>query len=207
MLPATAHAIVPGDHESAPPLRQPEPIAYSAYLAAEAASPVKHEYLAGRTWAMAGGTPEHAAICANLITALSLALRGKPCRVFTSDMRLRIPDCRMATYPDVTVICGPAEPAADDRHAAVNPVLLVEVLSDSSEAYDRGEKAAMYRRIPSLQEYLLVAQTSARVERYRRCPGEVWELAEAGPSGTIELSSIAVTLDVSGIYYDPLAHA
>jgi Uma2 family endonuclease len=111
----------------------------------------------------------------------------------------------MATYPDATVVCGRLETAPDDPNAAINPKLLVEVLSESTEAYDRGSKAAHYRRIPSLQKYVLVAQDEPRIEVYRRNDDDGgWVLHEARPGEKLELRSIGVMLDVSAVCENPL---
>ena len=112
------------------------------------------------------GTPEQGALAAAVICELGVALRGKPCRVFTSDVRVRVLATGLSTYPDVTVVCGAAETATEDPEALVNPVVLVEVLSDSTEGYDRGMKAAhyRYRRIPSVQAYVLVCRREPLVE-------------------------------------------
>ncbi|MFO7567536.1 MAG: Uma2 family endonuclease [Enhygromyxa sp.] len=112
----------------------------------------------------------------------------------------------MSTYPDVSVVCGALETSEVDRNAATNPVLIVEVLSDTTEAYDRGEKFAHYRRLPSLREYLLLSQHQPRIESYRRNAQGVWELAEAGAGETLTLAALeGVRLDVDLIYRDPLA--
>lgn len=177
---------------------------YAEYLAAEQHAPVKHEYLRGQVWAMAGGTVEHGRLAVAVSTALSNALRGKPCVVLSSDVRVRIESTDRATYPDVTVVCGPRVMATDDRDAIINPVVLVEVLSDSSEADDRGEKFAHYRRLPSLREYVLVSQRERRIEVFRR-EGDHWSLYEAGPMESIELTSIGATLAVDEIFFDPTA--
>jgi Uma2 family endonuclease len=177
---------------------------YAEYVASEAASPAKREFIRGQVYAMAGGTPEHGALAAAIIGELREALRGKPCRVYSSDLRVRIPDTDMATYPDASIICGHLETASDDPNAAINPKLLVEVLSESTEAYDRGSKAAHYRRIPSLQEYVLVAQDEPRIEVYRRNDEGGWVLYEARPGERLELRSIGVSLDVSAVYENPL---
>ena len=129
---------------------------YDEYLALEERGEGKHEYVRGQIFAMAGGTPEHSALAAATIAALSAVLRGKPCRVYTGDLRVRIEATDIATYPDVAVVCGKLETAKDDRNAATNPVLLVEVLSESTERHDRGAKFAHYRHIASLREYVLV---------------------------------------------------
>lgn len=177
---------------------------YAEYLAAEAVSEVRHEYLNGEVWAMAGGTPEHAALAAAMIRELGASLRGKPCRPFSSDLRVHIPDTGLSTYPDVSVVCGQLETAPDDRDAVTNPVVLVEVLSESTEGYDRGAKAAHYRRIPSLREYVLVSQAEPRIEVHRRAESGRWEILEARPGETIELVSLGARLDVAAIYANPL---
>lgn len=177
---------------------------YAEYLRAEAEAEVKHEYLRGEVWAMAGGTPEHGALAAAMIMLLGSGLRGKPCRVFSSDVRVRVQATDLATYPDVSVVYGHLERAPDDPHAILNPVLLVEILSDSTEAYDRGDKAAHYRRIPSLREYLLVSQREPRLEVFRRGEGGRWELYEAGPGESLTLASVGVIVETDEVYRDPL---
>lgn len=177
---------------------------YAEYVAAEYASDVRHEFLNGEVWAMAGGTPEHAALAAAIILALGIAVRGKPCRVYTSDLRVRVLETGLSTYADVTVVCGAAETASDDPDALINPILLVEVLSDSTEAYDRGAKAAHYRRIPSLQAYVLVSQAEPLIEVYRRTTDARWELMEARSGERIDLASLGAYLDVDAIYANPL---
>jgi Uma2 family endonuclease len=177
---------------------------YTEYVASEAASPVKREFIRGQVYAMAGGTPEHGALAAAIIREFGIALRGRPCRVYSSDLRVRILDTQMATYPDATVVCGRLETAPDDPNAAINPKLVVEVLSESTEAYDRGAKSAHYRRVASLQEYVLVAQDEPRIEVYRRSDDGGWLLHEARKGEQLELRSIGVMLDVSAVYENPL---
>lgn len=179
---------------------------YAAYLDAEQHSEVKHEYLRGEVYAMAGGTPEHSALAMAVGAALTTALAGHKCRVFGSDLRVRIESTDLSTYPDLTVICGAFEHAQDDPNAATNPVLIVEVLSDSTEAYDRGEKFSHYRRKPSLREYVLVSQHEPRLEAYRKNAEGEWVLGEAGAGQVLTLASIeGVQLDTDAIYRDPLA--
>ena len=177
---------------------------YAEYLELERTSEVKHEYLRGEVFAMAGGTPEHARLAANIIGALTAALRGRTCSVFTSDARVRIEATDRATYPDVTVVCGRLEHAADDPDSITNPVVIVEILSDATEAEDRGEKFAHYRRLASLREYVLVSQRARRLEVYRR-RDERWMLDEAGTGETLRLESIDVALVVDEVYRDPLS--
>jgi Uma2 family endonuclease len=179
--------------------------AFADYLAAEKASAIRHEFLDGLVYAMAGGTPEHGALAAAFIGELRSALRGKPCRVFTSDVRVRVDETQLATYPDASVVCGQLKTAADDPDGVANPILVVEVLSPATEAYDRGAKAAHYRRIPSLREYVLVAQDEVRVEVYRKNQHDRWELFEAMAGGQIRLESLGVSVAVDAVYENPLA--
>jgi Uma2 family endonuclease len=182
-------------------------MSYAEYLAAEQRSEVRHEYLHGEVSAMAGGTPLHAALAAALIQHLGNALRGKPCRVYSSDLRVRIRETGLTTYPDLSVVCGKLETDVEDATAVINPVVLIEVLSESSEAYDRGAKAAHYRRIPSLREYVLVSQVEPAIEVFRRNERGNFELLEARKGERFELASLDVALDVDTIYADPLTQA
>jgi Uma2 family endonuclease len=186
--------------------RAPERMSYEQYLAAEQSSLERHEYLQGEVFAMAGGTPEHAALATAVAVQLSVALGGKPCRVFGSDLRVRVEATDLSTYPDVSVICGQLERSPLDSNAAVNPVLLVEILSDATEAYDRGEKFAHYRRIASLREYLLVSQRRPLLELYRKSEGGQWMLFEASGGDVLQLESLAdASLVVDDAYRNPLA--
>jgi len=177
---------------------------YAEYLELERSSDIKHEYLRGEVIALAGGTPEHSRLAANVIGELRTALSGRPCVVFTSDARVRIEATDRATYPDVTVVCERLEHAADDRDTITNPVVIVEMLSDQTEADDRGEKFAHYRRLASLREYVLVSQRTTRIEVYRR-QGLAWVFSEAAAGQALALESLGVTLSVDEIYRDPLA--
>lgn len=185
-----------------------EHMSYAEYVAREAVADVKHEFIRGEVFAMAGGTIEHAGLATAVAAELSLRLRGKRCRVFGSDLRVRVLatdlTTELSTYPDVSVVCGQAETLPDDPHAIVNPTVVVEVLSDSTEAYDRGSKAASYRRIPSLREYVLVSQREPLIEVFRRTDAGAWELVEARSGMRLELRSIEVALDVDAVYRDPL---
>lgn len=183
-------------------------MSYAEYLAFDAASETKHEYVNGEVFAMAGGTINHSALAMAIGTALSIALRDRACRVLSSDARVRVKATGMATYPDVTVVCKSIDVDPDDPHSMLNPALIVEVLSESTEAYDRGAKAAHYRQIPSLREYVLVSQGEPLIEVYRRNERDRWELASEARRGEhAELTSCGepITLDVDAIYRDPLA--
>lgn len=182
--------------------RQPR-VAYADYLARESDATVKREYLRGEVWAMAGGTPEHARLAARMISALSRLLHDRPCEVFSSDVRVRIEATDLATYPDATVVCDRIERAGDDGDAITNPMLLVEVLSDSTEAYDRGEKWAHYQHIASLQAYLLVSQHGSRIEAFQRT-ADGWRYAEARAGQELTLECLGGAIDVDALYRSAL---
>lgn len=181
-------------------------MSFQEYLAAESRGEIRHEFLDGKVFGMAGGTPEHAALAAAVIGELRNALRGKTCRVFTSAARVRVPATSLSTYPDASVVCGHLETDPDDPNASLNPIVLVEVLSDTTEAYDRGAKAAHYRRIASLREYVLVSQSEPLIEVYRRNERGHFELIEARAGERAELTSLGVHLDVRTVYENPLAN-
>jgi Uma2 family endonuclease len=183
------------------------PVHYSRaeYRALERMSNVKHEYLDGSIYAMGGGSPEHAAIAGNVIALLSVALRGRPCRVHTSDLRVRVASSGLETYPDVTVLCGKAEVDPEDPHAVLNPVVLVEVTSPSTELYDRGKKLEHYQTIPSLREVLLVSHREKAIEVVRREADGTWSRHEVRSGGTASLASLGCDLAVDEVYRDPLA--
>lgn len=178
---------------------------YEEYLQLENASSTKHEYLNGDIVAMAGGSPDHAAIAANVIAALNVQLRGKPCRVFTADLRIRIEAANVATYPDVSVVCGPVQldPKDDKGHTITNPIVLVEVLSPSTHKYDTGEKLEYYKRIPSLQEVVLVDWEQQRLAVWRRAMGGAF-WAEETTSGAAQVRSIGCELSLEDVYRNDL---
>ncbi|HTN84704.1 MAG TPA: Uma2 family endonuclease [Sorangium sp.] len=172
------------------------------YLDFERSSPLRHEYADGEIFAMAGGTLEHSAVAANVIAELRSALQGRGCRVLTSDMRIKIAAIRRYVYPDGAVVCSRPEFEDEQRDTLLNPRLVVEVLSESSEAYDRGEKFAQYRTVPSLEEYVLASQKAPRIEVFTRQPDGAWLLRIHGPGERAELSSLGCALDVDRVYLD-----
>lgn len=174
-------------------------MSYEEYLALERASDIKHEYVNGEVYAMAGGTPEHARLQARLIHVFSGALAGRRCEPFSSDLRVRIEATGRSTYPDITVVCNRIERARDDADAVVNPTVLVEVLSETSEADDRGDKWAHYQRIPSLRHYVLVSQKEARVEVYTR-EATGWHYEDIRAGGRVVLGALEVSFDVDALY-------
>ncbi len=174
------------------------------YLAFAETSEEKHEYVNGFVYAMSGGTLEHSRISSALIRALGNALDGRPCVVFTSDGRVRVERTGTSTYPDASVVCGKLETSKADPHATTNPSVIFEVLSPTSEAYDRGAKANHYRQLPSLREYVLISQEEPRVEVQRLNAQGLWELRFFGKGEQIELASLDVRLSVDALYANPL---
>lgn len=182
-----------------------EAMSEARYLELERTSLDKHEWIAGERYAMAGGTPMHAAICANVTSALRSALRGKGGGVASSDLRVHVPRTKFHTYPDVTVVCGRIETLATDETVILNPSLLVEVLSSSTEAYDRGAKFAHYERIPTLSEYLLVSADGRRLEHFRRIETGQWIRSVAsideGTESVLSLPTFGISLAIADVIY------
>lgn len=171
------------------------------YLEAERAAEFKSEYYGGQIYAMAGGTIPHAHIIANFTGALFLALRGSTCFVLSSDARLRISATGLYTYPDVMVVCGDPKFADDQRDTVLNPTLIVEVLSKSTEGHDRGFKFAQYRKLDSLREYALVSTGEPRVEKFLRQAEGQWVLWESVGSGAVcHFSSLDCKIALTDIY-------
>jgi len=162
----------------------------------EGHSNVKHEFLDGEIRAMGGGTREHGAIAANVIGMLAAALRDRPRQAHTSDVRVRVVETGLDTYPDASVVCTPVELDRQDRLAVVNPVLLVEVTSPSSEAYDRGEKLDHHKRIPSLRSVPVVSHPERHVELWRRDDQQVWHLETYSADDTVVIADPGCELPV-----------
>lgn len=148
---------------------------------------------------MAGGTPQRAALAMAVGAALLVQTRGGPCRVHSSDLRVRVLETGLTTYPDVSVVCGPYRTDAQDKNTIVNPALLVEVTSESTEEYDRGEKLANYQRIPSLGAIVLVSHREQLIEVFER-EGEAWRRSEARAGATLQLATLGAELSVDEIY-------
>lgn len=176
-----------------------ERVSYEAYLALEAASDVKLEYVDGWVVAMGGGTPLHARLAARIGRLLGNQLEGTPCEPYSGDLKVHIAQANRSTYADVTVVCGEPHPSAIDRNAIDNPAVLVEVLSAGTESDDRGDKWRDYQRLGSLRHYVLVSQTERRIEVYSR-QREDWRYAEVTGQGTVALDSIRAELDVEAVY-------
>ncbi|MEP7052101.1 MAG: Uma2 family endonuclease [Pseudomonadota bacterium] len=182
-------------------MSQPAPYhsyTYRDYLDVEDGSNVKHEFFNGEIYAMAGGTPEHAAL-AMAIGASLLAQVKDSCRVYGADLRIRVLATGLATYPDVSVICGELQRDPENRFTATNPKILVEVLSDSTAAYDRGEKLEQYKVIESVQAVLLFSQTSRRVELHERTD-RGWRTEVFTNDQKVPVPSIGAELPLASIY-------
>ena len=172
---------------------------FEEYLAFEEASDEKHEWVNGYVFAMAGGTPRHARLSARAIVLLEGLLGPHGCGAYSSDLRVTITETTRRTYPDVTVVCGPLAKDPADRNAITNPTLIVEVLSDSTEASDRGEKWRHYRTLPSLQSYVLINTREPLVEVFTRT-GTSWSLSDAGRGQFAALGLHDAKLSVDALY-------
>jgi len=174
--------------------------AYDEYLALEASSNVKHEYLDGQIYAMAGGTPEHAALQAAVLGLLVPQLRAGRCRAYAADLRVRVLATGLATYPDATIVCGSRELDPENKNTVTNPTLIVEVLSSSTEDYDRGEKFENYKSIVSLRQYVLVSHRERSIEVWTREADGGFTQAVAREGDVADLASIGARLDVRELY-------
>lgn len=173
------------------------------YLSRERVAEFKSEFYQGEIFAMTGGSPTHNDIGVNLVSSLKNRLRGTGCRPSASDQRIRIPANGLCTYPDASVVCGDRHFDDKDNDAITNPVVVFEVLSKSTERYDRGRKFDLYRELDSLREYVLVSQTEAQVERFLRQDDGNWLLTILkGPDAILEFASLDVSLTLSEIYED-----
>jgi len=171
------------------------------YLALERASETRSEYLDGEVFAMAGASREHNLIATNVVGTLHPQLKARGCEKYASDMRVRIAATGLYTYPDVVVVGGQPRFEDEERDTLLNPTLIVEVLSPSTEDYDRGRRFAHYRSIPSLQVYLLVRQDRAHVELFTRQRDDRWVLWETDDLGaTVDLSAIGATIALADVY-------
>ena len=171
------------------------------YLALEVASDIRNEYRNGEIVPMTGGTPAHNKITSALNALLWLGLRGKPYSVFITDQRLWIPASNRFTYPDGMVIANPVKLQPGRKDTVTNPLLLAEVLSDSTEKYDRSDKFEAYRTLPSFQEYLLIDQSRPHVEQFAKQTAHQWLFAEHnGLDAQVKLSSLPIELALKDLY-------
>ena len=171
------------------------------YLARERKAEYKSEYFNGEMFALAGASERHATIVVNVTYLLVGQLRGRPCKAYSNDLRVRVSSTGLYTYPDVVVVCGQPQFADNQRDVLLNPTLIVEVLSESTQDYDRGGKFEHYRSLPSFCEYVLIAQERYHVEHFVRQPDKRWLLAETNRmEDTLHLSSVACDLALSEVY-------
>lgn len=171
------------------------------YLATERKAETKSEYFAGEVFLTAGASERHNLIVANLVGEFRAQFKKRPCKVYPSDMRVKIQTTGLYTYPDVAVVFAEPEFEDERKDTLLNPILIVEVLSDSTEAYDRGKKFEHYRTLKSLSDYLLVAQDNPRVEYYVRQPDRKWLFSAYDDlQGTIDLASVDCTLRLAEVY-------
>lgn len=172
-----------------------------AYLEFERASEIKHEYFGGEVFAMTGASANHNTIVANVVASLHGQLRKRPCRVYPSDMRVKTRSSILYTYPDISVVCGAPQFEDAALDTLLNPIVIIEVLSPSTERYDRGRKFQHYRTLPSLQEYVLIAQDSYRIEHFARQPNDEWLFSDATElNASVELPSIQCQLALADVY-------
>jgi len=171
------------------------------YLELERNADYRSEYISGQIFAMAGGSPRHSAIISNVNGAAWSQLRGRSCQVFNNDLRVTVMQTGLRTYPDVTIVCGEAHIHPLDKDSIINPTVLFEILSPTTEAHDRGEKWAHYRKLDSLQEYVLVSQDQILVEHFVRQEDDSWKFtATEGLDASIFLPSLNCTLPLAEVY-------
>ena len=182
-------------------LKENYPLTPEEYLELEETSPIKHEYINGKIYAMAGTTDSHNTIALNLATSIRSHLRGTDCRVYFADIKARLEEKNRFYYPDLLVTCNPKDQETPTYKSF--PQLIIEVLSDSTEAFDRGEKFNDYQTLPSLEEYILISSQSQRVEIYRRKDNPWWQYENHTPdSPNFTLESIHLDLTLADVYED-----
>ncbi len=188
-------------------LNEPEAVYQKAfytaaeYLAMEKEADTKHEFFQGEIFAMAGASITHVIISTNLIVQIASKLKGNPCQPYGSDMRIHIPENTLFTYPDISIICGEVIPSRDDEDTAIEPVVLIEILSPSTKNYDRGGKFKLYRDIPSLKEYILVDSEVIGIEAFRLNAGGHWELEEYKTENSVlAINTVSLSIPVREIY-------
>jgi len=176
-------------------------ISVEEYLAIENSAIEKHEYYQGEVFAMSGAKLPHNQITSNLIGELKTKLKGKKCKPFGSDLRIHIPSNTLFTYPDISIFCGDVITLNDDQYNALNPIVIIEVLSSSTKNYDRGEKFKLYRDITTLREYILIDSESLHIEVFRLNENNHWELEEYNDAENyLQIKAINETLLIAEIY-------
>jgi Uma2 family endonuclease len=171
------------------------------YLAMERRSETRHEYYDGEIFALAGATEQHNIIVSNVLSAIHTQFKNRPCRVYVNEMKVKIEKTGLYTYPDIVAICGNSIFEDERTDILLNPMVIIEVLSDSTEAYDRGKKFEHYRKIPSLQEYILISQHTSHVEHFLRTESNQWILTEKDDiHETLIFPSINVNISLTDVY-------
>ena len=188
-------------------VKEPAPkynfVSQEAYLEMERASETKHEYYKGEVFAMSGTSWEHNVIVKNINTLVLPFLKGKPCDMFGSDLRVHIPENTLYTYPDFSIICGKPKTNNEEKDTIVQPSAIIEVLSKSTKDYDRGSKFMLYRSIKTLNEYITIDSLSVSIEMYTRNPGNSWTLTEFKQlTDSFVISTIGLTLLLKDVYED-----
>jgi Uma2 family endonuclease len=176
------------------------PTTVAAYLASETAALEKSMFWDGEVFAMAGGSRRHNLLTAAVLRELGVSLLGRPCQPYSSDQRIGVSENGRYVYPDASVTCRPVQTAASDPESIVNPVLVAEVLSDSTEAFDRGDKFLGYRALPSLQDYVLISQNAIRVEHFTRSTEGSWILRTYESGSTINIASLEIQIVIDILY-------
>lgn len=180
---------------------QPQLMTEAEYLSMERASPIKHEFYQGRIYAMTGASETHNLICMNVAAALHTQLRRKACRVYANDMRVAIPSTKLYTYPDIVIVCGQPLFNDEEQDTLLNPKVIIEVLSPSTERYDRGMKFQHYSRLETISDYLLVSQNQRRIEHFVRQKTGQWLLdAITSPEQLVVIESVECSLNLDDVY-------
>jgi Uma2 family endonuclease len=169
------------------------------YLNLERESPVKNEFYKGEIFAMAGAKEAHYLIVTNLLREISAYFKGKPCKVYPSDMKVKNAKDRFFTYPDVTIVCGKALFLDSGQDVLLNPQVIIEVLSESTEKYDRGAKFTLYRNIPSVNEYILISSDYKKIESFVR-NGEEWTFSESKEGEQFLIKTLDISLNLEDVY-------
>ncbi|SMF94544.1 Endonuclease, Uma2 family (restriction endonuclease fold) [Methylomagnum ishizawai] len=184
-----------------PSFHSPHRHTVDEYLALDRAAEYKSEYVNGEIFAMGGASFRHVLITSNIARELGNRLKSTHCQVYSSDLRVQADRGKAFHYPDVTVICGRPEYRDDRRDTATNPLIIVEVLSNSTRNYDRGDKFASYRRLDSLREYILIDQRPCHIEHYTRKTGGIWEFSEIDDCGTeLWIPTLEFSIPLAEIY-------
>lgn len=176
-------------------------LSFEAFLASEAKAESRSEYHDGEVKPMAGGTFNHNRIARNFVTGFNVKSKGQPYEIFINDIILWLPVYNKSTYPDLMIVEGNVETLAERPNVVLNPSVVIEVLSDSTEAYDRGDKFKLYRSLPSFREYILISQTTPHIDQFVKTEGGHWLLSDYdGEEATLKLKTVPFELDLKNLY-------